>query len=38
VNFHGPLTIEREIEGPEQTKDIVASKTYLEKLIAETYS
>jgi L-ribulose-5-phosphate 3-epimerase len=38
LNYHGPLTIEREIEGPEQTKDIVASKVYLEKLIAETYA
>jgi L-ribulose-5-phosphate 3-epimerase len=38
VNYHGPLTIEREIEGPEQTRDIVASRTYLNKLIAETYT
>jgi L-ribulose-5-phosphate 3-epimerase len=38
LNYHGPLTIEREIEGPEQTEDIVASKVYLEKLIAETYA
>ncbi len=38
VNYHGPITIEREIEGPEQTKDIVASRIYLNKLIAETYA
>jgi L-ribulose-5-phosphate 3-epimerase len=38
ANYHGPLTIEREIEGPEQTRDIVASRTYLNKLIAETYT
>jgi L-ribulose-5-phosphate 3-epimerase len=38
LNYHGPLTIEREIEGPEQTKDITASRIYLQKLIAETYA
>jgi L-ribulose-5-phosphate 3-epimerase len=33
VGYRGPLTIEREIEGPKQTEDIRASKSYLEKLI-----
>ncbi len=33
AGYHGPLTIEREIEGAEQTRDILASKAYLEKLI-----
>jgi len=33
VGYHGPLTIEREIEGAEQTRDILASKAFLEKLI-----
>jgi L-ribulose-5-phosphate 3-epimerase len=33
VGYQNPLTIEREIEGAEQTKDILAAKTYLEKLI-----
>lgn len=33
AGYRGPLTIEREIEGPKQTEDILASKTYLEKLI-----
>jgi len=35
--FNGAMTIEREIEGAQQTKDILASKRYLESLIAEVY-
>ena len=38
LNYHGPMTIEREIEGPQQGADILASKAYLTKLIAETYA
>ena len=33
VGYHGALTIEREIEGPDQQRDILASKAFLEKLI-----
>jgi L-ribulose-5-phosphate 3-epimerase len=33
AGYRGPITIEREISGPEQDKDIRASKLYLEKLI-----
>jgi sugar phosphate isomerase/epimerase len=33
VGYQNPLTIEREIEGPKQTEDILASKAFLEKLI-----
>ena len=33
VGFKGPITIEREISGPKQTEDILASKRFLEKLI-----
>jgi L-ribulose-5-phosphate 3-epimerase len=33
IGYQNPLTIEREIEGSEQTKDILAAKAYLEKLI-----
>jgi sugar phosphate isomerase/epimerase len=33
IGYHNPLTIEREIEGEKQTADILASKTYLEKLL-----
>jgi len=33
IGYQNPLTIEREIEGPKQTEDILASKAYLEKLI-----
>ena len=33
VGYDGPLTIEREIEGEEQAKDIVAAKALLESLI-----
>lgn len=35
--FRGAMTIEREIEGNQQTKDILDSKRYLEKVIAEAY-
>lgn len=38
VQFRGALTIEREIEGDRQTKDILDSKRYLEKLIADVYA
>lgn len=31
--YKNPLTIEREIQGEKQTKDILASKAYLEKLL-----
>jgi L-ribulose-5-phosphate 3-epimerase len=37
LNYDGPITIEREIEGPQQTEDIFKSKQYLEKLIREMY-
>lgn len=33
AGYRGPLTIEREIEGAEQTRDILASKAFLEKLL-----
>jgi len=33
VGYRGPVTIEREINGPRQTEDILASKRFLEKLI-----
>lgn len=33
VGYRGALTIEREIEGAEQTRDILESKAFLEKLI-----
>jgi L-ribulose-5-phosphate 3-epimerase len=33
AGYHGALTIEREIEGPDQQRDILASKALLEKLI-----
>lgn len=33
IGYRNPITIEREIEGPEQSKDILAAKAYLEKLI-----
>ena len=38
LSYRGPMTIEREIAGKQQQADILASKTYLAKLIAETYS
>lgn len=36
--YRGAMTIEREVEGERQTKDILAAKAYLEKLIAEVYA
>ncbi len=33
LNYHGAVTIEREISGPRQVEDVRAAKTYLEKLI-----
>jgi len=36
LNYDGAMTIEREIHGPQQTNDILASKAYLEKLIAQS--
>ncbi len=38
VNYAGPMTIEREIEGPDQTRDILASKSYLEGLLRKVYN
>lgn len=35
LGYSGPFTIEREISGEEQTRDILATKAYLEKLFAE---
>lgn len=37
LNYHGPVTIEREISGPEQERDIAASNIYLQKLIEEAW-
>ena len=37
VNYTSAITIEREIEGPKQQEDILASKVYLQKLIKEAY-
>jgi L-ribulose-5-phosphate 3-epimerase len=37
VNYDRAITIEREIEGPRQTTDILASKAYLSDLIKKTY-
>ena len=34
LGYRGPITIEREISGPQQTEDILKAKAYLEKLIA----
>lgn len=33
IGYDGPITIEREISGEEQTRDILMAKEYLEKLI-----
>ena len=33
IGYHNPLTIEREISGDKQRADILAAKTFLEKLI-----
>lgn len=35
IGYNGPITIEREITGEQQTKDILMAKEYLEKLLAE---
>lgn len=37
LNYTGPITIEREIRGPEQAADIRASKDFLERLIDQIY-
>lgn len=34
LNYRGPVTIEREISGPQQLEDVRKEKIYLEKLIA----
>ena len=38
LNYDGAITIEREISGPQQERDIAASKVYLEELIEQTWS
>jgi len=38
VNYSGSITIEREISGEQQTKDIIQSKIYLQNLIERTYN
>ena len=35
IGYDGPITIEREISGEEQTRDILMAKEYLEKLLAQ---
>jgi hypothetical protein len=35
LGYTGPLTIEREISGPQQLEDIKREKVYLEKLVAK---
>jgi sugar phosphate isomerase/epimerase len=35
IGYRNPLTIEREVEGERQTADILAAKSYLEKLVGE---
>lgn len=37
ISYSGPITIEREISGPEQEADIRASKQYLDRLIEREY-
>lgn len=37
VNYRRTITIEREISGPQQTADILASKVYLQRLIEANY-
>jgi sugar phosphate isomerase/epimerase len=37
ANYKGAMTIEREIQGDRQKKDIAQSKAFLETLIAKTY-
>ena len=38
VNYTYPITIEREIEGPQQREDILQSIVFLQKLINSTYA
>jgi sugar phosphate isomerase/epimerase len=38
VNYTGAITIEREIEGAQQKKDILQSKRFLQDLITKAYS
>ncbi len=38
LNYDGPITIERETSGPEQERDIAASKVYLEQLIEKAWN
>ena len=38
LRYTGPITIEREISGPQQEADIRSSKMFLERLISSTYS
>ena len=38
LSYSGPITIEREISGPQQEADIRASKAYLERLIDREYA
>ncbi|MFL6463599.1 MAG: sugar phosphate isomerase/epimerase family protein [Bryobacteraceae bacterium] len=38
LSYTGPITIEREISGPQQESDIRASKAYLERFIESAYS
>ena len=35
LGYDGALTIEREIEGPQQTADIITGKQFLEQILAE---
>lgn len=35
IGYDGPITIEREIRGEEQTRDILMAREYLEKLLAQ---
>lgn len=37
LGYHGPVTIEREIDGEQQQKDILEAKVYLEQIILEIY-
>ena len=37
LGYDSYVTIEREIEGDEQTRDIIEAKTYLENIISEVY-
>jgi sugar phosphate isomerase/epimerase len=38
VNYSGPITIEREVEGPQKDRDILQSEGYLRELIARAYA